>query len=41
MFIGENTKKEYKLMNEAGSHFLKEIVEKRDLRIIVRNDLKL
>jgi ribonucleases P/MRP protein subunit RPP40 len=40
MFIGDDTKKDYKLINGANSHILIETMEERDLGIIVRNDLK-
>jgi hypothetical protein len=40
MFIGDDTRKEYKLINGTNSHSLLETMEERDLGIIVRNDLK-
>jgi ribonucleases P/MRP protein subunit RPP40 len=40
MFIGNNTKKEFKLTSGANNHSLLETMEERDLGIIVINDLK-
>ena len=40
MFVGDDTKREYKLINGENSHSLIETMEERDLGIVVRNDLK-